>query len=542
MKTSQKIGGAFVLTCAGCVLAAPELMKDGLTLANWSAPATWGAGLSFMGVFIGAVTGVMALVKKDKDPLDQRQTERAVGNALSGAGVATKADLNALAERLLAERDPGAEAPPVEQLAAALDGLARSGAAAKTEAFDLIRQDRMDEGLAQLEAFAQRQSEVLGQAAEQTAETWRQIGVLLLTRNVAKAAEAFEQAEAAAPGDRWTLVELCRLYTGSLGKPQAAAHLLPRLRNAVADQSEKILALESEGDVFHAQGHLAEALDRHEEGLAVCRALAEEHLDDAKCKRDLSVVLNRVGDVLYDLERPTEALARYQESLALRRKLAEDDPDNVRSRRDLSVSLERIGEVLRRQGHLSDALERHEESLILRRVLVQDEPGDAGRCRDLSVALLGVGDVLRDQGDFAGALSHFEEGLTLRRRLANDDPSHAERRRDVSVALERAGEVLRRQGRLVEALEHNESSLTLCRALAGDDPSHVDRRRDLSVCLNNIGGVLEAMERTDEALARYRESLPISEALVSTSPDHPVFQRDVEFTRNRIAILEATAH
>lgn len=539
MKTSQKIGGAFLLAGLGCCLAAPELMKDGTVLNDWSSAATWGAGLSFVSAFLSAVTGAMSLFKTNRDPLDRGQTERALGSALSKEGVATKADLNALAERLLAEREPGAEAPPVEQLAAALDGLARSGAAAKTEAFALIQQDRTDEGLAQLEAFALRQSEAVGEAAEQTAQTWRQIGVLLRTRNVAKAAEAFERAEAIAPGDRWTLVALSRLYINFLGKPGAAARLLPRLQDAATGTYEKILALETEGSLLYAQSHLTDALDRYEEALALCRTEVEANPDRIRLRRDLSVILNKTGNVLRDQRRLADALERYGESLAICRALVAENPEEPEFQRDLFVVLNKIGDVLRFQGRLDDALDHYEESLTLCRTLLAADSSHPELTRDLSVGLEKTGSILHDQERFADALERYEESLSLCRVLTDHDSSNAERRRDLSVALNRVGDALRGLGRLSEALAHYEESLILCRSLVEDDPSYGTRRRDLSVVLEHIGDIHEAMGRPAEALARYRESLPIAEALATDAPDHAIFRNDLEVTRKRIAILEA---
>lgn len=484
------MGSAFILACVGCGLAIPELMKDGTFLTDWSSPATWVSGLSFLGSLLGAVTGIRSLTEKGKEPLDRRETERALGAAMFKEGVATKADLNALAERLVAGRAPEAEAPPIEQLAAALDGLARSGIAAKTEAFTLIEQNRTDEGLAQLQAFARRQSEVLGQAAEETAKTWRQIGTLLLTRNVSQAAEAFEKAVVAAPSDRWTLVELCRLYLNSLGKPGAAEHLLPLLHASTKDEYEKALALEIEGGILRAKGDLPASLDRHEESLRLFRDLDDDDLPPGQRQRELSVTLENTGNLLRDQGRLSDALDRYEESLGISRTLWEDDRDNTDRKRDLAIGLGRTGRILRELKRSPEALDR------------------------------------------------FNEALTLFRSLNNSHPAAAQYRRDLSVALNNAGDLLVNEGHISEALAYAEESLALCRQLANNDPSHAEHQRDLSISMERTGDVLEAMNRITDALAMYGESLPIVEALAAASPDNAQFQNDLKVTRTRISELK----
>ncbi|MFN7389473.1 hypothetical protein [Brevundimonas sp.] len=308
MNASIRIGGAFIVTCAGCALAVPVLLEKGGLPTDLSAPETWRAFAGFAGAFLGAVTGILSLTKRDQPPLTPEQTTRTVSNAMFREGVATKADIKGVATKadidaavakLLAANEQSEAAPnppPLDQLRGALEALASSHVAAKTNAFDLIEQGKVDDGLATLEAFAEQQSGLLTAAADQTADTWRQLGYLSLATNVAKAAHSFERAEQVSPGDFSTLMELFGLYL-SLGRIYSAHELCAALSRVAVDDRQRSIALYAQGDVLIEQGKPDQALARYEESLPIAEALAQIDVGNFRFASDLDITRRRIAEL-----------------------------------------------------------------------------------------------------------------------------------------------------------------------------------------------------------------------------------------------------
>ena len=156
-------------------------------------------------------------------------------------------------------------------------------------------------------------------------------------------------------------------------------------------------------------GEIAKILNDSTQALHAFRA-AEAAARRMGNDRDVSVAFNRTGDVLLAQGDLAGALARYEEGLEIKRSLAGADPSHAARQRDVSVSLERTGDVLLAQGDLTSALAAHEEGLAIRRRLARADPSHAERQRDVSVSLGKRGDVLLAQGDLAGALELMRRG------------------------------------------------------------------------------------------------------------------------------------
>jgi tetratricopeptide (TPR) repeat protein len=362
--------------------------------------------------------------------------------------------------------------------------------------------------------------------------------ILRLRYDHAEAAAVLREVVRLDPDDTWSHIALGDIATILNDSTQAlqafrAADAAARRRGNDRDLS---VALNRTGNVLRAQGDLAGALARYEEGLAIAWRLASADPSHAERQRDLWVNLNQIGAVLVEQGDLAGSLARYEEGLAISRRLAGADPSRAERQREVSVSLNRTGDVLVEQGDLAGALARYEEGLAIIRRLASADPSHAELQRDVSVSLNNTGDVLQAQGDLAGALARYEEGLAIRRRLASADPSHAERQRDVSVSLNKSGDVLRAQGDLAGALAAYEEGLAIIRRLASADPSHAERQRDVSVSLEKTGDVLLAQGDLADALAAYEEGLEIRRRLARADPSHAERQRDLVVGLSKLAV------
>jgi len=97
--------------------------------------------------------------------------------------------------------------------------------------------------------------------------------------------------------------------------------------------------------VLVAQGDLAGARARFEEGLDIVRRLAAGDPSSAGLQRDLSFSLNRVGDVLRLSGQNDGAVRAYGESAALLERLAATEPKNAWHRWDLLEQRFRIAQI-----------------------------------------------------------------------------------------------------------------------------------------------------------------------------------------------------
>lgn len=373
------------------------------------------------------------------------QIQRAVGRALYEESVATKvdlvplatkADLDTLAERIIAEREPGNAAPPIEQLKGALAGLANSQIAAKAEALALIEDNRLEEGLAKLRAFAEQQSDTVGEAARQTADTWRQLGLLSMTTDVTQAAMAFEEAERVSPGDFRTLGELCRLYCFALRRIQPAADLIPRLIAAASDDRERSIAFEIEGDILSELGELDKAIARYKDSLDITRKLLFENPERAEHARDLVVDLRKFGLAFIKNGSPEQAMDYSLESLEIARDILNKNANHERAIRDVALSLAQVGDALV-LNDAESALSIYEESLSFRRNLLEVDPTSTRYIRDVSMGLENVGDAHRSLGQYKHALNYYLESLPLAEALADRAPDHAGFARDLEITRAR---------------------------------------------------------------------------------------------------------
>jgi tetratricopeptide (TPR) repeat protein len=297
---------------------------------------------------------------------------------------------------------------------------------------------------------------------------------------------------------------------------------------------ERSVSLVQQGDIFLAQGQLAEALNAYRDSLAIAEPLAKQDPNNPIWQRDLSVNFEKVGDVLSDQGELAEALKAYRDSFAIRERLAKQKPDNATWQHDLSVSLERIGDVLRSQGQLVEALKAYRDSLAIRGRLATQDPANATWQRDLSVSFDKVGNVLRDQGQLDEALKAYRDSLAIAERLAKQDPDNADWQRDLSVIFQKVGNVLRDQGQLAEALRAYRDSLAIAERLAKQDPANATWQRDLSVSFDKVGNVLRDQNQLAEALKAYRDSLAIAERLAEQEPDNADWQRDLSVSVEKV--------
>jgi tetratricopeptide (TPR) repeat protein len=104
------------------------------------------------------------------------------------------------------------------------------------------------------------------------------------------------------------------------------------------------VSLGKTGDVLGAQGDLAGALARYDEGLEIDRRLAGDDPSHAERQRDLFVSLANLARTAQAQGESERACRHLQEAVAIMRPLAERFPEHPVFRRDLQWIEERRAE------------------------------------------------------------------------------------------------------------------------------------------------------------------------------------------------------
>jgi predicted O-linked N-acetylglucosamine transferase (SPINDLY family) len=225
------------------------------------------------------------------------------------------------------------------------------------------------------------------------------------------------------------------------------------------------------GNVYLAQGKLAEAATCYERALALKADYADAHynlgnvyLAQGKAgkaeasfrqairhKPDMIEAHNNLGDALQSQEKFAEAVESYRQALAIR-------PDLVETLYNLGIALLKTG--------------ASEDSAAAFRKALGHKP-------DLAEAHCNLGNVLLTQGKLAEAILSFGQALIHKPDLAD--------------AHYNLGNALLDQGKTREAQEAYEQALI--------------HKPDLAEAHGNLGGILREQGRLDEALAAYRQAI-----------------------------------
>jgi eukaryotic-like serine/threonine-protein kinase len=361
---------------------------------------------------------------------------------------------------------------------------------------------------------------------------------------------------------------LDRLYQESSGDP--------------ALQADLALAYQRVGDVqglpYTANlGDTPGALASYRRALSLREALAAA--GDAKARRAVSVILNRIGQVLLFNRDPAGARGTFERSVAIAEDLARSGTADARrdleiayllladallgardlaasteyhqravalaeqvhrergddqSVRDLANAYDRMAIVLGEQGRKAEVLELTRKALAMDRAQAAARPGDLVPQRDLGVSLQRDARALLALGRVDEAVPLMEEALAVNRRLLAADPDNADAQWGVSVAEFWLAEALAARRDFTRSLEHHRRAIALSDRLIAKDPG-ATYQADKAESLWRMGIVLDALGRRPAALDATREAAEIYEALGAQMPD------DVKVQANRVVVIARMA-
>ena len=145
------------------------------------------------------------------------------------------------------------------------------------------------------------------------------------------------------------------------------------------------------GDVYQAQGQLANAADAFRNGFQLSEELVSRTDRSIESLRDLSVSWNKLGDVYQAQGQLANAADAFRNGFQLSEELVSRTERSIESLRDLSVSHERLGGVAWSNREAQVGREHYTSSLHLNREISQtsfelrqtisDVLTDAGQCR-----------------------------------------------------------------------------------------------------------------------------------------------------------------
>ncbi len=162
-----------------------------------------------------------------------------------------------------------------------------------------------------------------------------------------------------------------------------------------APPPDRLRALSGAGTMAWYQGDFAQAIDRHEQALAVAREIGDRSAE--------AFALNNLGAQALEVEDFDSAVALLEESLAVARTAGESRP--------VLFALHNLGQIERLRGAADAAAARIEESLMLARQL--------GETFLIPSVLTALGHTMLDLGDRDRSLVLFQESLGFGRAQGN---------------------------------------------------------------------------------------------------------------------------
>ncbi len=265
---------------------------------------------------------------------------------------------------------------------------------------------------------------------------------------------------------------------GALASYRKALAIAERLTAAdPADaQSRRFVGVISEkmSDAQAATGDAAGAVESQRKSLSIFKAIADAAPANAEAQRSLAISYVKLGDVLGNANFNNSgdeagAMQSYRASAEILETLYAADPANAKTRRLLGLIYERLGTMLEAAGKVDEALETYRRSKAIREPLAADFPTDTDAVRDAAIAHEKIGDVMTAKGELREALESRRKSLEIFQSLVDADPQNVQARQSLAISHLHLGEVLGDPGtpnlnRPAEALKHYRLALDLLKS------------------------------------------------------------------------------
>ncbi len=252
---------------------------------------------------------------------------------------------------------------------------------------------------------------------------------------------------------------------------------------------------EKMSDVQAVTGDIAGAVESAQSSLAAFKSLAEADPNNVAAQQSLAISHIKVGDVLGNPNFPNNSdrrgsIENYRSSLTILQSLDRSDPNNAKTRRLLGLVHERIGTMHEEEGNVTAARDNYLQSQVIRQLLATGNPENTDAVRDLAIAHEKVGNAMVALGDLTGALESRRKSLEILSQLAKADPGNVQAQQSLAISYVHLADLLGNpdspnMGQQIEALKHYRIAREILTKLKEKDSTNtkatttIDRINDL---------------------------------------------------------------
>ena len=262
------------------------------------------------------------------------------------------------------------------------------------------------------------------------------------------------------------------------------------------------LVYEKSADVLGEMNRIDEAVESARKSLAIFKELAEAQPADPAAQISVAISHLKVGDIVgnpkfVNAGQREEALQYYRTAQGILERLHAADPANARARRFLGMIHERIGTVLEALHDLAAARTAYERSAEIRVPMAAEFPNDTSIVRDGAIAYEKLGDATAATGDFDAALENRRRALEMFRSLLQADPQNVHAQQSLAVSHIHLGDLFGSPeapnlGRSAEAMENYQLAIALLEGISTADTRNASVARDLDEARRKLQLLSEA--------------------------------------------------
>ena len=301
---------------------------------------------------------------------------------------------------------------------------------------------------------------------------------------------------------RKLLVSRALEYLDSLSKEAAGDVSLQRELAAAYDRVGDLQGYSGAANL----GDLSGALQSFQKALAIRKATAAAHPNDASLQFELLNDYFRLSFVFHDAGDYTDAMKLLKSGLPVAERLAhsQTDPKYI----DLLAGIYwHSGMIQNDEGAFADAANSFRQSASIREPIAGSPNAPRLFRTHLAADYIGLATASRGISDSASALDASQKGIDILLILSHADPDNATLREYLAEAYNLSAPLLDQKGDNARALQYYRSANSIFAALHAADPANALARvntgySDLGIARELLAGhdVGSAMEKTREAL------------------------------------------
>ncbi|MDQ6938998.1 MAG: serine/threonine-protein kinase [Verrucomicrobiota bacterium] len=207
------------------------------------------------------------------------------------------------------------------------------------------------------------------------------------------------------------------------------------------------IILRKVADVDANTDRVADAVPTARRSLQIFRELAEASPGQGDAQMNLAIGQLKLGDILgnpnfANLGDQAGAMRCYEDALSILAALQTRNPSDAKTRRYLGIIHERIGAMRELQNNVAGALAEYQSSAAIRVPLATEFPNDTQIVRDAAIAYEKLANVMTTAGDLEAALTNRQHSLEIFTRLAEADPKNVLAQQSLGISYVHLADLL----------------------------------------------------------------------------------------------------